>query len=147
MTTTIAGNRLKTGERLNVYWPLGFNTEDLCDFFNVQATIVAQMEKLVRLRPALLAEEEDPSGLRFRVQVSGGGCSGFQYGFCFDDARNEDDHVFVHNGIEVVVDGVSLDLLDRAEIDYVEELIGASFQVRNPNAVSSCGCGSSFSIG
>ncbi len=96
---------------------------------------------------ALLAEEDDASGLRFRVQVSGGGCSGFQYGFCFDDARNEDDHVFVHNGIEVVVDGVSLDLLDRAEIDYVEELIGASFQVRNPNAVSSCGCGSSFSIG
>ena len=81
-----------------------------------------------------------------RVAVSGGGCSGFQYGFSFDDTVRDDDLTFERDGVKVVVDEVSLDLLAGAEIDYVEELIGASFQIRNPNATSSCGCGSSFAI-
>jgi iron-sulfur cluster insertion protein len=86
------------------------------------------------------------AGSRFRISVSGGGCSGFQYGFGFDDTLTDDDRLFEQNGVTVVVDDMSLDLLDGAELDYVEELIGASFQVRNPNASSSCGCGSSFSV-
>ena len=81
-----------------------------------------------------------------RLAVSGGGCSGFQYGFSFDDARNEDDRVFERDGVKLVVDETSLDLLVGAEVDFVEDLVGSSFQVRNPNASSSCGCGSSFSV-
>jgi len=97
-------------------------------------------------RVAALVAQEDGDGLMLRVAVSGGGCSGFQYGFSFDDTVNADDHTFERHGVTVVVDEVSLDLLAGAEIDYVEELIGASFQIRNPQATSSCGCGSSFSI-
>ena len=91
-----------------------------------------------------MIEAEGKPGLMLRVAVSGGGCSGFQYGFTFDDTIRDDDLTFARNGVTVVVDDVSLDLLQGAEIDYVEELIGASFQIRNPNASSSCGCGSSF---
>ena len=97
-------------------------------------------------RVAWLIEQEDQADLMFRVSVSGGGCSGFQYGFSFDDTVNEDDRTFARDGVTLVVDEVSLDLLAGAEIDFVEELIGASFQIRNPKATSSCGCGSSFSI-
>jgi iron-sulfur cluster insertion protein len=82
-----------------------------------------------------------------RIAVSGGGCSGFQYGFTFDEEKNEDDVVFERDGVVVVVDEVSLDLLAGAEVDFVEDLMGASFQIKNPNAASSCGCGNSFSIG
>jgi iron-sulfur cluster insertion protein len=98
-------------------------------------------------RIAALKAQEAVAEAFLRIAVSGGGCSGFQYGFTFDDRRNEDDVVFARDGIEVVVDEVSLELLHGAEIDFVEDLIGASFQVRNPNAASSCGCGNSFSIG
>ncbi|MDX1421632.1 MAG: iron-sulfur cluster insertion protein ErpA [Kiloniellales bacterium] len=97
-------------------------------------------------RVAALIAQEDGAGLMLRVAVSGGGCSGFQYGFSFDDTVNADDHTFERDGVTMVVDEVSLDLLAGSEIDYVEELIGASFQIRNPQATSSCGCGSSFSI-
>ena len=93
---------------------------------------------------ALIAAEGNP-GLMLRLAVSGGGCSGFQYGFSFDDARNEDDRIFERDGVKLVVDETSLDLLVGAEVDFVEDLVGSSFQVRNPNASSSCGCGSSFS--
>ncbi len=93
----------------------------------------------------LVAQEEQP-GLMLRVSVSGGGCSGFQYGFSFDDTVNPDDRTFERDGVTAVIDEVSLELLAGSEIDYVEELVGASFQVKNPNAASSCGCGSSFSI-
>lgn len=96
---------------------------------------------------AALRKTQGDEGLMLRVAVSGGGCSGFQYGFSFDDTRREDDHVFERDGVAVLIDDVSLDLLDGSEIDFVDELIGASFQVRNPNAASSCGCGTSFSIG
>jgi len=98
-------------------------------------------------RIAVLKTEEQAENAFLRIAVSGGGCSGFQYGFTFDDQRNEDDFVFERDGIAVVVDDVSLGLLNGAELDFVEDLMGASFQVRNPNAASSCGCGNSFSIG
>jgi iron-sulfur cluster insertion protein len=94
---------------------------------------------------ALITAEGNPA-LMLRLAVSGGGCSGFQYGFSFDDARNEDDRVFERDGVKLVVDETSLDLLVGAEVDFVEDLVGSSFQVRNPNASSSCGCGSSFSV-
>jgi iron-sulfur cluster insertion protein len=97
-------------------------------------------------RVAALRRMEGDETLMLRISVSGGGCSGFQYGFSFDNVRNEDDHVFERDGVQVVVDDVSLDLLAGSEIDFVEDLMGASFQVRNPNASSSCGCGSSFAI-
>ena len=85
-------------------------------------------------------------GSFFRIAIKGGGCSGFQYDFSFDNQKNDDDLVFEKNGIEVVVDEVSLELVHGGKLDYVEELIGSYFQVTNPNASSSCGCGTSFSI-
>jgi iron-sulfur cluster insertion protein len=97
-------------------------------------------------RIALLKEEEHVPDTFLRIAVSGGGCSGFQYGLSFDEECHEDDVVFEKDGVAVVVDEVSLGLLDGAEIDFVEDLMGASFQIRNPNAASSCGCGNSFSI-
>ena len=97
-------------------------------------------------RVARLIENEARAGLMLRVSVSGGGCSGFQYGFSFDDTVNDDDRTFERDGVVAVVDEVSLELLAGSEIDYVEELIGASFQVKNPQASSSCGCGASFSV-
>ncbi len=98
-------------------------------------------------RIATLQAREQAQSAFLRIAVSGGGCSGFQYGFTFDDQRNDDDVVFERDGVSVVVDEVSLDLLNGAEIDFVEDLMGAAFQIRNPNAASSCGCGNSFSIG
>jgi len=107
---------------------------------------VSLSDSAVKRIASLIAEEGNP-GLMLRLSVSGGGCSGFQYGFSFDNATQVDDHLFERDGVMVVVDETSLDLLSGAEIDFVEDLVGASFQVRNPNAKSSCGCGSSFSIG
>src|SRR5499433_2505132 len=98
-------------------------------------------------RIATLKAQENAGNAFLRIAVSGGGCSGFQYGFSFDDQRNDDDFLFERDGVTVVVDDVSLGLLNGAEVDFVEDLMGASFQVRNPNAASSCGCGNSFSIG
>jgi len=98
-------------------------------------------------RIASLISQEGDSNLKLRLSVSGGGCSGFQYGFSFDNAVQVDDHLFEKDGVKLVVDDTSLELLAGAEIDFVEDLVGASFQVKNPNAKSSCGCGSSFSIG
>ena len=89
--------------------------------------------------------ENQPNAF-LRLTVSGGGCSGFQYGFSFDDARQPEDRVFERDGVELVVDETSLGLLAGAEIDFVEDMMGASFQVKNPNAASSCGCGNSFSV-
>ncbi len=103
-------------------------------------------ESAARRIAALKQQEEEAANAFLRISVSGGGCSGFQYGLTFDEAQNADDHVFERGGVAVVVDDVSLDLLNGAEIDFVEDLMGASFQIRNPNAASSCGCGNSFSI-
>jgi iron-sulfur cluster insertion protein len=97
-------------------------------------------------RIAFLREQEQVGGANLRIAVSGGGCSGFQYGLSFDDQTNPDDRVFERDGVGVVVDDVSLDLLNGAEVDFVEDLIGAAFRINNPNAASSCGCGNSFSI-
>jgi iron-sulfur cluster insertion protein len=97
-------------------------------------------------RIAFLKTQEAVGGAFLRIAVSGGGCSGFQYGLSFDERMNPDDVAFEHGGVAVVVDGVSLDLLAGAQIDFVEDLMGASFQIKNPNAVSSCGCGNSFAI-
>lgn len=87
-----------------------------------------------------------PGKMHLRVSVMGGGCSGFQYGFELDDARNEDDIAVVRNGATVVIDSVSLGYMEGAEIDFVDDLIGASFKVNNPLATASCGCGTSFTV-
>ena len=97
-------------------------------------------------RIAALKAQEEAEGAFLRIAVSGGGCSGFQYGLTFDDQRSPDDVVFEHGGVTVVVDDVSQDLLNGAEVDFVEDLMGASFQIKNPNAASSCGCGNSISV-
>ena len=96
-------------------------------------------------RIAFLASRETKP-VMMRVAVLGGGCSGFQYNFSFDEQRNEDDLLIERDGAAVVVDSTSLELLKGSELDYVEEMVGSSFQVRNPNATSSCGCGNSFSV-
>ncbi|MBB6251278.1 iron-sulfur cluster insertion protein ErpA [Nitrospirillum iridis] len=93
-----------------------------------------------------LAEMEGGPHFMMRLTVSGGGCSGFQYGFSFDDTTTDEDHVFEREGAKLVVDDTSLDLLAGAEVDFVEELAGSYFKINNPNASSSCGCGQSFSL-
>lgn len=93
---------------------------------------------------ALIAEEENPE-LKLRVFVTGGGCSGFQYGFTFDEELQDGDAVAEKNGIRLLIDSVSYAYLVGAEIDYKEDLQGAQFVIRNPNAQTTCGCGSSFS--
>ena len=93
----------------------------------------------------LIAEENNPQ-LKLRVYISGGGCSGFQYGFTFDEQSAEDDLALVKDGVTLVVDPLSLQYLMGAEIDYTENLHGAQFVIRNPNAKTTCGCGSSFSV-
>jgi iron-sulfur cluster insertion protein len=94
---------------------------------------------------ALLAEEND-SALALRIYVTGGGCSGFQYGFAFDDAPKDDDVRVERGPITVLVDAMSLQYLAGAEIDFEDSLEGARFVIRNPNAATTCGCGSSFSV-
>jgi len=92
-----------------------------------------------------LIEEEGNPGLKLRVFVTGGGCSGFQYGFTFDEAVNDDDTSLQKGGVTLLVDPMSLQYLTGAEIDYQENVEGAQFVIKNPNASSTCGCGSSFS--
>jgi iron-sulfur cluster insertion protein len=92
----------------------------------------------------LIAEEGNPD-LKLRVFVQGGGCSGFQYGFTFDEITNDDDTVLHKNGVQLLVDAMSYQYLVGAEIDYKEDLQGAQFVIKNPNATTTCGCGSSFS--
>ncbi|HRA38756.1 MAG TPA: iron-sulfur cluster insertion protein ErpA [Pseudomonadota bacterium] len=93
----------------------------------------------------LIADEGNPA-LKLRVYISGGGCSGFQYGFSFDEKGEADDIAVGREGVTVVVDPISLQYLMGAEIDYSESLTGAQFVIRNPNASTTCGCGSSFSV-
>jgi iron-sulfur cluster insertion protein len=92
-----------------------------------------------------LIVEEGNDALKLRVFVSGGGCSGFQYGFTFDEAVNEDDTTLEKNGVTLLIDAMSYQYLVGAEIDYTEGLEGSQFVIKNPNATSTCGCGSSFS--
>lgn len=92
----------------------------------------------------LIAEEGNPD-LKLRVFVQGGGCSGFQYGFTFDEISNDDDMIVEKGGVQLLIDAMSFQYLAGAEIDYKEDLTGSQFVIRNPNASSTCGCGSSFS--
>ena len=92
-----------------------------------------------------LIDEEGVPGLKLRVFVSGGGCSGFQYGFTFDETTNEDDTTVEKNGVALLIDPMSFQYLAGSEIDYQEGLQGSQFVIKNPNATTTCGCGSSFS--
>ena len=93
-----------------------------------------------------LIEEEGNPDLKLRIFVSGGGCSGFQYGFTFDETMAEDDTAMVKDGVTFLVDAMSYQYLIGAEIDYTEGIEGAQFVIKNPNATTTCGCGSSFSV-
>jgi iron-sulfur cluster insertion protein len=97
------------------------------------------------LKVKQLIDEEGNAQLKLRVFVSGGGCSGFQYGFTFDEEINEDDATMEKNGVTLLIDAMSYQYLVGAEIDYQEGMEGAQFVIKNPNASSTCGCGSSFS--
>jgi len=92
----------------------------------------------------ILAEENNPD-LKLRIFVQGGGCSGMQYGFTLDETPNEDDFTLDESGVQILVDAMSMQYLTGAEIDYKDDLMGSSFSIKNPNAQTSCGCGSSFS--
>jgi len=108
-------------------------------------TLVTMTPNAVKKITALLAEENNPA-LNLRIFVQGGGCSGFQYGFTFDEMVNEDDFSLDIDGARLLVDSMSSQYLQGAEIDYTESLAGSQFAIRNPNAQTSCGCGSSFSV-
>ncbi|MDR1530311.1 MAG: iron-sulfur cluster insertion protein ErpA [Burkholderiales bacterium] len=101
-------------------------------------TAVAKVKELI--------EEEGNPDLKLRVFISGGGCSGFEYGFTFAEEVNEDDTTIEKNGITLLIDPMSFQYLVGAEIDYKNDLSGARFVIKNPNAVTTCGCGSSFSV-
>jgi iron-sulfur cluster insertion protein len=105
---------------------------------NLESGAIAKLQELV-------AEENNPN-IMLRVFVQGGGCSGFSYGFTFDEVKNEDDFDFEYSGVKVVVDGMSMQYLQGSSIDFKEDTMGASFVINNPQAASTCGCGSSFSV-
>jgi iron-sulfur cluster insertion protein len=111
----------------------------------IEGATVGFTESAANKVKALVAEENNPN-LKLRVSVDGGGCSGFQYGFAFDENVNDDDVVVEKNGATVLVDVTSIQYLNGSEVDYLEGLEGARFVVNNPNAKSTCGCGSSFSV-
>jgi len=102
-------------------------------------------EKAAEKIGELLGSQQGAEGQALRVAVRGGGCSGFQYALAFDKAK-DDDHVFEVDGVAVIVDKVSMQFVFGSEVDYVEGLQGAGFQVNNPNVVAACGCGSSFQV-
>ena len=114
---------------------------------NAQDTIPAPINftDSAAQKVAQLIEEEGNPDLKLRVFVQGGGCSGFQYGFTFDEIVNEDDTSMEKNGVTLLIDSMSYQYLVGAEIDYKDDLEGAQFVIKNPNAQSTCGCGSSFS--
>ena len=114
------------------------------DTFQEAGPITVSARAAKRVAELMASEAKHDQALR--VAVLGGGCSGFQYRFAFDDSRNADDTVIEKDGVTVLVDAVSAGYMAGAEIDFVDDMIGASFQVKNPNAVSSCGCGTSFSL-
>lgn len=107
--------------------------------------LVSMTESAVTKINALLAEEDNPN-IKLRIFVQGGGCSGFSYGFTFDEAANEDDFELEFGGAKLLVDSMSSQYLQGAEIDYVETLAGSNFSIKNPQATTTCGCGSSFSV-
>ena len=115
---------------------------------NAQDTIPAPINftDSAAQKVAQLIEEEGNPDLKLRVFVQGGGCSGFQYGFTFDEIVNEDDTSMEKNGVTLLIDSMSYQYLVGAEIDYKDDLNGAQFVIKNPNATTTCGCGSSFSV-
>jgi iron-sulfur cluster insertion protein len=113
------------------------------EVFNPQAFTVTD-SAVTKVRE--LIEEEANEDLKLRVFVTGGGCSGFQYGFTFDELTAEDDAIINKEGVTVLVDSMSYPYLAGAQVDYEEGLQGSKFSVSNPNASSTCGCGSSFSV-
>jgi len=122
------------GSRDDYIWPMETET----------ALPVAVSARAAKRIAEILKNEPSPSMLR--VAVTGGGCSGFQYNFAIDDVRADDDLVLERDGATVLIDPVSLDFLQGAEIDFVDDMIGQAFKINNPNATSSCGCGTSFSV-
>ncbi|MEQ9488667.1 MAG: iron-sulfur cluster insertion protein ErpA [Alphaproteobacteria bacterium] len=126
-------------DTIDPFDPFGDTEKDAADrVLNISESAAKRLAKLI--------EAEGNDGLMLRITVSGGGCSGFQYGFSFDSEAAPEDKVFERDGIKVVTDEASLDLLAGSEVDFKDELVGAYFAVNNPNASSSCGCGTSFSI-
>ncbi len=111
----------------------------------IEGATIGFTESAANKVKALVEEEKNPN-LKLRVSVDGGGCSGFQYAFAFDENVNDDDTVVEKNGASMLVDVTSMQYLNGSEVDYLEGLEGARFVVNNPNAKSSCGCGSSFSV-
>ena len=109
---------------------------------NKQITITENASKQI----LYLINKENKSDLYFRIKVDGGGCAGFQYNFTFTDTKDSKDLILLQNNVKVIVDDVSLNLIKGSTLDYVKELIGSSFKIENPQATSSCGCGTSFSI-
>lgn len=101
---------------------------------------------IAALKVKELISEEKNSNLKLRIYITGGGCSGFQYGFTFDEVQKEDDMIFKNQGVYLLVDAMSFQYLIGADIDYKEDVEGAHFIIRNPNAKTTCGCGSSFSV-
>lgn len=110
-----------------------------------QVTPVTLTANAARRIARIVSQENNPN-LRLRLAVSGGGCSGFQYGFSLDDHSTADDLLIERDGAGLLIDAVSLDLLRGSEVDFVEELVGAGFRINNPNAQSACGCGNSFAV-
>ena len=117
----------------------------LCYVVRMLQPIVITPSAANRIRH--LQQKRGNPALMLRLAVDGGGCSGFQYKFSFTDARNADDHLYSADDVSVVVDETSLEFLSGATLDYVEQMIGASFAIKNPQATSGCGCGSSFAVG
>lgn len=97
-------------------------------------------------RIAKLAQTEDDKNVNLRISVLGGGCSGFQYDFQFDSKINDDDLIYTKNDIKVVVDEMSIEYIEGSQLDYVETLGSAAFEINNPNATANCGCGNSFAV-
>ncbi len=112
---------------------------------SLQTELVEVTDAAVHKVQTLLTEEENPD-LKLRVFVTGGGCSGFQYGFSFDEKTNDGDLLIKKDGVSVVIDPLSIQYLMGSKVDYTEGLQGARFIIENPNATTTCGCGSSFSI-
>jgi iron-sulfur cluster insertion protein len=104
---------------------------------NITESAIAKIQDIIA--------EENNANLKLRVFVQGGGCSGMQYGFTLDDVQNEDDWDLEVSGVKILVDSMSSGYLQGAEVDYKDDVYGSSFTIKNPNAVTTCGCGSSFS--
>ncbi|NKB59493.1 MAG: iron-sulfur cluster insertion protein ErpA [Alphaproteobacteria bacterium] len=113
------------------------------DTLTAEATFTISETAKKRLREIFSQDENSEQMLR--VKVSGGGCAGYQYGFDFESTVSDDDRIFGDDDVKVVIDSVSMDLLGGSQIDFVDDMVGASFQINNPNATASCGCGTSFS--